>query len=544
MIENWFIRDLGVIITAAALFALGARSLKLPSIVAYIAAGLFLGPLTGLVNLNESISLLSEAGIVLLLFLVGLELSLAKVRDVGRVAVIAGLGQVVFTTVGGMILCGPLGFDLMDSLFLSVGLTFSSTVVVVKLLDEKEELDSLYGRIAVGIFLVQDIVAIVLLTVLAGLQQGDSITLRSAAEGIVWALGGMTLLLGMTLATSRYLLPRPFAWAARSPQTLYIWSLCWCFGVVLVAHLLHLSVEIGAFLAGLALAQLPYHADLRRRVHPLMNFFIAVFFVSLGIKLEFSAMQTHLLAALILSLFVLLGNPLIFIWIIARLGYGERTAFLSSVTVAQISEFSFIFGSLGVSSGLIQTDILSLLSVVGIVTIALSTLMILYNHQLYEWFSRAGLLRIFRAVPEPPESEVSTQYRDHVIVVGMNTLGRELVKRLTAKGEKVVAVDTDPMKLRGLGCHSLYGNAEHLSLLEEAGLPRAKLLVSALQIEETNDLLAYRCKSMGVPCSIHAIDLEVMDNLLEMDVHYLMIPKVDGIKLQTRELHKMGILKS
>ena len=169
MLEVTFIEDLGLIIVAATLFAFLARRIGMPSIVAYLLAGLALGPLTGLVEMSGSLALISEIGIALLLFLVGLELSFAKIKDVGRVAVIAGIGQVVFTAAGGLVLCGLLGFGVMEAVFLAVGLTFSSTVVVVKLLDEKGELDSLYGRIAVGIFLVQDIVAIFILTFLAGL---------------------------------------------------------------------------------------------------------------------------------------------------------------------------------------------------------------------------------------------------------------------------------------------------------------------------------------------------------------------------------------
>ena len=542
MIDETLLRSLGILIVTAALFALLARVVKMPAIVAYLLAGLVLGPVTELIKVTDALAHISEAGIALLLFVVGLELSFAKVRDVGKVAVVAGLGQVVFTALGGFAFCLGLGFNAMDATFLSIALTFSSTVVVVKLLDEKKELDSLYGRIAVGILLVQDVVVILLLAFLAGLGSGAELSLGAVSRGLGLALGGMAALLAAVLLAARYALPRPFVWAARSPEMLFIWSLCWCFLMALAAQALHLSLEIGAFLAGISLAQLPYNQELRRRVHPLMNFFIAVFLVSLGIKMEMHAAFTHWQAVALLSLFVLIAEPLIILWIMARLGYGERTSFLSSVSLAQISEFSFILVALGVRAGLVEQKILLITALVGVPTIAISACMILYNHPLYRVVRKLGFLRIFRAAQIDDEPRMAPARRGHIIVVGMNTLGRTLVQLLSESGERVLAIDTDPAKLTGLPCETMLGNVDYLLVLEEAGLPHAKLLVDALRIEETNDLLAYRCRSFGVPCAINAVDLSQTDNLLEMDVDYLMIPKVDGVKLMNRELERMGFL--
>jgi Kef-type K+ transport system membrane component KefB len=167
--------------------------------------------------------------------------------------------------------------------------------------------------------------------------------------------------------------------------------------------MLSLSPEIGAFLAGISLAQLPLAHDLRRRLHPLMNFFIAIFFISLGVQMELEAATAHWPAAIVLALFVIIGNPLIFMFIIARGGYSERTAFMTSVTVAQISEFSFIFAAVGLSAGLIDDSILALITVIGLITIAVSSYMILYNEGLYEWVRRRGLLRPFRAAQDDDE---------------------------------------------------------------------------------------------------------------------------------------------
>jgi hypothetical protein len=310
---------------------------------------------------------------------------------------------------------------------------------------------------------------------------------------------------------------------------------------------MQLSLEIGAFLAGLSLAQLPYHGDLKRRVHPLMNFFIAVFFVSLGIQMEFGAALAVWQPAVVLSLFVLIGNPVIFLWIIARMGYGERTAFLTSVTVAQISEFSFILAAMGLATGVIDQDTLSLIGLVGLATIALSSYMILYNHQLYERLRRSALLRVFGAPEaglERARDEAREQLQDHIIVVGMNSLGRQIVRILADAGERVIGVDTDPQKLRGLPCRPLHGNAEYLSVLEEAGIRSARLLVSALQIEDVNRLLAYRARQFDLPSVIHAFEASVEKELAGMGVAHLLNSRAAGVDRITRELQKEGVFGS
>lgn len=546
------IRNLGTMIIAAAVAILLLRPLNTPTIVSYIFVGLVLGPLSELIGVlhgsepsgTEGLAIIAEIGIALLLFLVGLELSLDKIRVVGRVAFYAGLGQVILTGAGGFLFSLMLGFSVMESIFLATALTFSSTVVVVKLLDQKREIYSLYGRIAVGIFLVQDLVVIVVLTFLAGLGSSEAIQPQAVALSLTKAFLGMGGMLAAAMLASRYLFPRPFNWASRSPQTLFLWSLFCCFVLVVAAESLGLSMEIGAFLAGLSLAQLGCSAELRRRVRPLMNFFIAVFFVSLGARMNLEAALEHAWAGLVLSLFVIIGNPLIFMWIIVRNGYSERVSFLTSVTVAQISEFSFIFAAAGLSRGLIDLSILSLITVIGLVTIAVSAYMILYNHQMYEWFRGGWLLRMFGASRNEALETTSPPPQGHIIVVGMNALGRQLVDKLHSRGESVVAIDTDPRKLLGLPCRRLTGNIDHPAVMEEAGLERAKLVVSALQIEDANLLLTYRCKQLGVPIAVHGFDRSVIESLSRAGPDYLINSRSRGAAHILSELVKTGLIAS
>lgn len=544
MTDSALIGDLGVMMLGAMAALLLARHARVPSIVVYLLTGLLLGPVTGVLEMSESVRLISEFGIVLLLFLVGLELSFDKIRDVGRVAVVAGLGQVVFTAAGGIGLSLLLGFTLVEAVFIGTALTFSSTVVVVKLLDQKGDLDSLYGRIAVGIFLVQDIVVVIALTFLAGLRVGDALSFDSISRSVLLAFGGMALLLGGALLAGRYVLPRVFGWMSVSLEGLFILSLCWCFFLVLAAEAMALSVEIGAFLAGISLAQLPYNHELRRRVHPLMNFFIAVFFVSLGLQLQLADAGGQWPAALALSLFVLIAKTLIFMFIISGLRYDVRTSFLASVTVAQISEFSFIFAAMGVGAALIGEPILSLVAVVGLVTISASSYMILYSDQLFRLAERLHLLRPFvvlsRGAEAPPAQTEPLQ--GHIIVAGMNTLGRRLVHALAQTGEQVVAIDTDHRKLEGLPATTILGSVDRAAVLQAARVDTASLVVSALRIEDSNKLLAYRCRRLGVPASIHAFDVSVQRDLREIGVEHLILSKHAGIRQVAGELRAAGFL--
>ncbi len=536
-IGSEFLKALATIVVAAFAFTLIGGRLQIPTIVMYLVAGLVVGPGLNLVGGSESLETLSAVGIALMLFLVGLEMNVDKIRVLGKVGVLAGVGQVGLTFGAGYGCATLLGFGALEAAFLAVALTLSSTVVVIKLLDEKKESDSFHGRIAVGVLLVQDLFVIVLLTLLAGLGGGADLEFANIAKGLGVAVGGMALLLIVVFVASRWLLPPLFQSASRSPQVLFIWSLAWCFLLVSLAHVFHLSHEVGAFLAGISLAQLPYNRDLHRRVHPLMNFFIAIFFVTLGIGMDLGDAIAQWPVALALSAFVLLIKPLLVAGVVRLLRFRRRTAARAGIALSQISEFSFLFLALALGAGLVGEDLIALVGLVGLITISVSSFAIGRDMAVIEF-----LFRPFGGLPCEDEAVKPTGRSDHVIVIGMNTLGRRIADDLHRRGEAVLAIDTDPRKLAGLPCDVLLGNAEYLSVLEEAGLHDAKLLVSALQIEDSNELFAYRAKSFGVPSSILAVDLHSVDGLLEMDVDYLMIAKVDGVKMQNRKLADLGIV--
>ncbi len=541
MVEFELLRSLGIMLLAALGVTIVARAVRVPNIVAYIGAGLLLGPAFGVLEVTHTTELIAEFGIILLLFLVGLELSLDKIKEVGTTAFVAGGVQMAGTALGGGLLAGLFGYPLVEAVVVAVAVMFSSTVVVVKLLEKQGDLDASYGQIAVGVLLVQDLVVVMVLTFVAGLAGPGELAWADVAWGLGQAFVGMALLGGLIAAAARYVLPPAIQWVSQMTEGLFIWSLFWCFLVVLGAEALHLSPELGAFLAGIALAQLPQCHELRHRVHPLMNVFIIVFFVTLGLQMELGAALAQWPFALALVAFVMVVKPLLFFSVLPQLGHSEETSVRTGLSLAQISEFSLIFGALAVSSGLIGEALLSVITLVGLLTFALSAFLLLYNDRLYEAVRPYRPLAWLGARQEAPAPSPEG-LRDHVIVVGMNTLGRCLVDRLRDAGETVVAVDTDPEKLAPLSVRTVHGNAIHETTREETYWGAAKLVVSSLSIEGTNNLLAYHAKQAGVPCSVHAFDRTSEDSLRNIGAEYLIRSKHEGARRLLHELESREVL--
>ena len=539
MSELGILGELAVLVVGATLVMLALRPIGVPPILSYILAGVLLGPVLGVLAVTETLHLFSEIGIALLLFVVGLELSIGRIRDVGRPAALAALGQVGATFLIGFLLALGLGFDAVPAAFLGLATTFSSTVVVVKLLDRAGEFGTLHGRVSIGILLVQDVLVAVVLTLVAGLGAGGD-----GAGSIAVRLGTAMLgLVGLTVvaaAAVRWVLPPLFDWLAESTETLFIASLTWAFGFILAAEAIHVSIELGAFVAGVALAQLPYNDVLRHRVHPLVDFFLAVFFVSLGADLDAGAALGHALAIAVIAVFVLAGKPLILAWLLTRLGYSGRTSFLTGVTLGQVSEFAFIMLAAAVASGLVEDDLVSVVAVAGLLTMGGSTLLVPRAARTYEAL-RERLPAFLRRTGRDEKPELERE--GHVVVIGMNTLGRLLVHRLADLGEHVLAVDNDHAKLEGLPAETLFGGVDNPAMLEEANIAGAKLVVSALQIEDVNNMLAYRCSEAGVPVSIHAFEPSLADELLGIGADHVMISKMDGIVQMQAALRQLQVIR-
>src|SRR3972149_7286357 len=337
--------QIGLILSLATILSALAKQAKLPSILAYIVTGILVG-LSGYFeasNFRPILDFLAQLGITFLLFLVGLELRFSDIKYIGRAALLTGLGQIIFTGLAGFILSRVLGFGGIEAVYIAAALTFSSTIIVVKLLTEKRDLDSLYGKITVGFLLVQDAVAILALILVTALSGGNE---ASYANFLSVVIKGIILVLA-TVFLARNTVPWVFAKASKSLEVLFFLSVGWVLLVASLASYLGLSIEIGAFLAGVSLANLPVEHQIASRVRPLRDLFIVFFFVLLGISFSFGNVLNLLLPITVLSVFILVGNPLIVLAIMGFLGFRKRTSFLASITVAQISEFSLILVALG-----------------------------------------------------------------------------------------------------------------------------------------------------------------------------------------------------
>jgi Kef-type K+ transport system membrane component KefB len=476
--------------------AAGAVSLWLrqPVLIAYIVIGIVAGPaVLSVVTAHDQIDLLAQVGVAVLLFVVGLKLDLQHIRHIGPVALATGLGQLSFTIVIGFLIILAMGKGWVEALYVAVALTFSSTIIIVKLLSDKREIDSLHGRIAVGFLIVQDLAVVIAMMVMSALR-GDG------GEGSLLTLAGSLALrigiagLGLYLLM-RYILPRVVARMAQSQELLLIFAIAWGTGLAALGEWAGFSKEAGAFLAGFSLASTHYRDAINARLTGIRDFLLLFFFIDLGAKLDFSTLGGEVWPALALSLFVLIGNPLIVMAIMGYMGYRKRTGFLCGLTVAQISEFSIIFVAMGITVGHVDNGALGLTTLVGLITIALSTYMILYSHPLYEklgpWLGAFERKRPFR------EMAVSTERHDlreaDVIVFGLGRYGSRLALGLKEAELKVLGVEFDPEVARALRRQGLpvrYGDGIASEFLESLPLKDTRWVVSTLpDLSSNRDLL-------------------------------------------------------
>ncbi|CAN3127460.1 cation:proton antiporter [Mycobacterium sp. smrl_JER01] len=470
------------IATAAGVVAVRLRQ---PLIVAFIVVGIAVGPVgAGWVSSDSTVELLARLGIAILLFLVGLRLDLQMIRNTGPVAVATGLGQVVFTSVIGFFLAVALGMDTVTAVYVAVALTFSSTIIIVKLLSDKRELDQLHGRIAVGFLIVQDIVVVLVMIALTAFGQSTGDML---GFGIVAVLAkGLGLLVG-TWLMMRYVLPWLLPQIAQSQELLMLFGVAYAVSVAALSEWLGFSSEVGAFLAGVSLAGTRFRDAVGARLTSLRDFLLLFFFLNLGAQLSFTDAARQLLEASVLSAFVLIGNPLIVIVIMTAMRYPVRTSFLAGLTVAQISEFSLILAALGLSLGHISNATVSLITVVGLITIGGSTYMIMYSEQLFARLQRWLAVFERKRVRSPSTAEDDDEF--DVILFGLGRFGSHLAERLTSAGHRVLGVDFDPhgvSRHRRNGVSATFGSAEDLDLLEALPLDRARYVISAIPVLQTN----------------------------------------------------------
>ena len=509
--------EMALLLLIAALVGALFVKLRQPVLIAYIVVGVAVGPAgLGVVQAHDQIDLLAQIGVTVLLFVVGLKLDLHHVRHIGPVALATGLGQLAFTIAFGFLLVLGLGKDVMEAIYVAVALTFSSTIIIVKLLSDKRELDSLHGRIAVGFLIVQDIAVVLAMMAMSAMRDPGDAGGAGSLLGVLQSLGLRLAAAALFMvAFMRYILPPLVSVMARSQELLLVFAIAWGVALAALGEWAGFSKEAGAFLAGFSLASTPYREAVNARLSGIRDFLLLFFFVDLGAKLDLSMLSAELGAATVLSLFVLIGNPLIVMAIMGWMGYRKRTGFLAGLTVAQISEFSIVFVAMGITLGHVGVTTLGLTTLVGLITITLSTYMILYSQALYErlapWlsaFERQSPLRELAI-----EMQTTGDGQVQVVVIGLGRYGRRLLTQLREGGIEVLGVDFDPEVVRSLRDARLavrFGDGEDPAFLETLPLHQARWIVSSLPTWESNRALLGALKEIGFAGQVGAVALDAV----------------------------------
>jgi Kef-type K+ transport system membrane component KefB len=520
--------ELAFILFLAALLGALGKFMKQPLIVTFIVLGIIVGPsVLDVVHSKDNIYLLAEVGISILLFIVGLKLDLRLIKSMGKVALTTGLGQVLFTSAIGYLIAIWLGFNQLHSFYIAVALTFSSTIIIVKLLSDKKEIESLHGQISIGFLIVQDVVVIMVMIVLSAISQSEATPI---AFKMVSTLFLSILFVGFTLAMMKWVIPRITFYLAGAMELLSLFAIAWAITLASLGEIIGFSAEVGAFLAGVSLASSPFKEAISSRLTSIRDFMLLFFFVNLGANLNLEAMGGQIVPAIIFSIFVLIGNPLIVLIIMGIMGYRKRTAFLAGLTVAQISEFSLIFAGLGLQIGHLDENIVGLITLVGLITIGTSTYLIIYSYNIYEMISPA--LSIF-------EKKITTQNENltykagefELIIFGIGRFGSKLANYLEERTDiHYLGVDFDPAtvkKWQGEGRPIMHGDLEDPDILDQIPWSKAKCILSTIpDVRQSTRLIeGLKEKKFEGKVFVTATQEKEMDLLQQISEEQVLMPQ-------------------
>ena len=530
--------EITVIITVAAALTILFRLIKQPPILAYILTGIILGALGILhVESNSDLTILGQVGVTLLLFLLGLELRIRELRSIGRTAIIAGSLQVGVTFILGSLLAYLLGLSLSSALYIGLAVSFSSTIIIVKLLSDKKDLNSMHGKLAIGILLIQDFFAVMTIIFLTGIATDQGGSLMDLLPQVGFVLLKIAALVGVIVVLSKYVFPKILPLISKSTESLFLFSLGWVFlfTAIVTSGYIGFSLEIGGFLAGLALANSNEAFQIVARMKALRDFFITIFFVMLGLEMSFDNISAVILPAIVITLFVLFVKPLIVMGATGILGYRKRTSFLTGLSLAQVSEFSLIILFLGQSTGRIPGEVVTIGVVVALITFVSSTYYITSQNKLYENFKK--FLDVFErknvhagAVNSIDEFE---KLSGHVVVVGGHQMGQSIIHALENSGYEVAVVDFDPdvvTQLKEKEIPAMFGDIADPEIQERVGIDKAKLVVSTVSDPEDNLLLLRGVQHINKKAKIIVVAFETDDAKMfyKEGADYVVLPHLAG----------------
>lgn len=509
---------LALVIISATVMAYLARKSGQPTVIAYLATGLLIGPAGfSMVSQSELTGLISELGLVFLLFLIGLEIDIDEIREILRPTILIGVLQMAATFAAGLAVSVALGFSVFESLFIGAATMFSSTALVVKLLSDKNQSSTLPGRLDIGILLVQDVVVVLILALLST-GAGNLETLAIEFSKILAVIVGIST---AAIGGARYVLPKLLEKTDTTPQSFFIYGVAWAFIFITASTELNISAEIGAFAAGLGLAQLPYDRELQERVRPLTDFFMAIFFIDFGLGLTGGELAAVLPQALIASGLLMAAKFGIIFALVDWRKFTPETSFIGAVNMTQISEFGLILGGLAASQGFIGAEVVAFLSLIAIITMGLSSYLLRFNNELYEAIEH--LLERFES-EEKKDVEVR-ELENHAVVVGFDETMRALIPVLKERFGQVVVVDNDSNKAEELSRKNveyIFGNFLHGELRKSTRIEDAGIVISGAPGFQLNKKIAEEVPK-EVTLFLRATDFEDAAELYEMGAHYVII---------------------
>lgn len=530
------------IVILATLISVLMRVLKQPLVVGYIFTGILIGPqFFNLVHTAGYIELFSEIGITILLFIVGLHLSPNVIKEVGKVSLFGGLGQIILTACCGYVVSLLLGIPHLQALYVAMALTFSSTIIILKMFSDKGELHKLHGKVSVGLLLIQDLVAIFLLIFVSSFAQ-------SSAENSFTAIVALLIIkmlgiFAVLFFISKYIFNRTVHFLAQSQELLFLFSIGWGLGLASLFYILGLSVEVGALVAGVTISLTPFADGIASRLKPLRDFFIVLFFILLGSEMVLGTISQILLPAIILSLFVLIIKPLIIFILMNLLGYKTRTSFETGIALAQVSEFSLILATLGLNAGHLDEQTLSLITLVGLVTIAGSSYMMLSSEQLYSILR--DVLKRIEIRHNKKEAQLSTQPPE-LVLFGYDKVGHDFIQAFSKIGSNYVVIDLNPKTIREMLENNVpfkYGDAEDIEFLQELNLQHIKMCVSTIPTFKANALLIQKIREVNNEAIIivRSSEMHHAKELYEMGATYVVMPHYLGAQYASTMISKHGL---
>lgn len=503
--------------------------------LAYIITGILVGPLALLRLHNlEVIKSLSDVGITLLLFLFGLELKFSDLKSIGKVAILAGIFQVFLTFVLSGVLAMLLGFSQVNSFYIGVAVTLSSTVVLMKLLSEKGDSRSLYAKISVGISLVQDFFAILILIIMSGLHPIVS-SLDTIGIPLVILLLKSVILFTAIIWLGKIVMPKIVHIIARSQEILFLVSLAWVFGLAALVSIpqIGFSIEIGGFVAGLALANSVENFQIIAKMRPLRDFFVIIFFIFLGMEMSLGKVGQVIIPAIIFTIFAIILKPILVYIAMNFLGYRKRTSFMSASGLGTLSEFSLILILVAFNLHYISSNIVNLVTFTCILSFLGATYVVVYNTSVYKLLEK--YLPELGSKPKEKATTSEFDLSNHIVLVGGTKMGETIINALGDNPEDVIVVDFDPKiieRLREDGVPALFGDIMEQEIQELVQLDKAKLIVSTLSNQQDNISLIKigHTGKRKAKVIVMAYDVEVAKQLYDEGADYVVLPHIAGGK--------------